>query len=116
MESAGTGCAAGGRVMNGAPGHMRLMGRDCSKPWLKASFCPCLIKQNDSAHPMQPELFVIIIIISIHNLVSKHRGGDIGIENVFSQHISCFVLIPAILCFCIRSLTMKSARNTYITK
>lgn len=64
---------------------------------------------------MQPELFVVIII-SIHNLVSKHRGGDIGIENVFSQHISCFVLIPAILCFCIRSLTMKSASNISITK
>lgn len=100
--------------MNGAPWHMRLMGRDCSKPWLKASFCPCLIKQNHSAHPMQPELFVIII--SIHNLVSKHRGGDIGNENVFSQHISCFVLISAILCFCMHSLTMKSARNTCLTK
>lgn len=56
------GCAAGGRVMNGAPG---LMGQNCSKPSPQAAFFSCLIKLNYSVYPRQSQLFIIIPIFNL---------------------------------------------------
>lgn len=64
-----TEAAVGGEMMDGASGHLRLMGRDCSRPSPWASFSQCLIKLNYSACLTQTQLF--IIIIPIFNLVRK---------------------------------------------
>lgn len=77
-------CAAGGRVMDGASGHLRLMGRDCSRPSPRASFSLCLIKLNYSACPRQSQLF--IIIIPIFNLVRKMVKWEFAMVNFSAVH------------------------------
>lgn len=76
--------AAGGRVMDGASGHLRLMGRDCSRPSPQASFYLCLIKLNYSACPRQTQLF--IIIISIFNLVRKMAKWEFAMVDLSTLH------------------------------
>lgn len=77
-------CAAVGRVMDGASGHLRLMGRDCSRPSPQASFSLCLIKLNYSACPRQTQLF--IIIIPILNLVRKMVKWEFAMVNLSALH------------------------------
>lgn len=70
--------------MDGAVGHLRLMGRNCSSPSPQASFSLCLIKLNYSPCPRQSQLF--IIIIPIFNLVRKIVIWELATGNVFALH------------------------------
>lgn len=70
--------------MDGASGHLRLMGRDCSRPSPQASFSLCLIKLNYSACLRQTQLF--IIIIPIFNLVRKMVKWEFAMVNLYVLH------------------------------
>lgn len=87
--------AAGGRVMDGTSGHLRLMGRDCSRPSPQASFSLCLVKLNYSAYPRHTQLFIIIIpIFGLFRKMVKWEFASVNLSASKTQHSTYSLFFP----------------------